>query len=116
MAAWPQGGCGSLHHGGAGSAILPNFLPMPALPGPHNTPVPAGVDRIQPLERDGFGMTRSLPLSRQPESHRGCRVFPKLFRHLRELSPGHCAARPTWAACRDALGMWTNPAWIHLEW
>lgn len=58
------------------------------------------------MERDGFGMTRSLPLSGQPESHRGCRVFPKLFRRLREPSqvtalPGH-----TWAACGDVLGMW----------
>lgn len=29
-----------------------------------------------------FGMTRSLPLSGHPRSHRECRVRPVLFRHL----------------------------------
>lgn len=103
-AARPQGGCGPLHTLLAGCAILPNFLPVPALPGPRSTPVPAGVGRVQALERDGFGMTRSLPLSGQPESHRGCRVFPKLFRRLREPSPGHCAARAHVGSLRGHWG------------
>nr|XP_013804077.1 PREDICTED: DALR anticodon-binding domain-containing protein 3 [Apteryx mantelli mantelli] len=46
---------------------------------------------IQSPERDGFGMTRSLPLSGQPESHRECRVCPKLFRRLHEPRVGHAA-------------------------
>ncbi|XP_051644543.1 uncharacterized protein LOC127471560 [Manacus candei] len=79
---------------GAGCETLPSFLPAPALPGtPHSPPVPAGAGRICPPERVSFGMTRSLPLSGQPESHRGCRVCPKLFQHLQEPSPGCRAAR-----------------------
>lgn len=77
---------------------------LPAHAGPRSTAVPAGVGRIQPLERDGFGMTRSLPLSQQPESHRGCRVFPKLFRRLREPSPGHCAARAHVGSLQERFG------------
>ncbi|XP_039551502.1 uncharacterized protein LOC120495743 [Passer montanus] len=39
----------------------------------------------------------------------------ELFRRLREPSPGHCAARAH-VGLRDALGMWMDPAWTHLEW
>lgn len=96
---------------GAGCVILPNVLPMPALPGPCSTPVPAGVGLIQPLERDGFGMTRSLPLSGQPESHRGCRVFPKLFRHLRTSPQATALPSPRGQPTGTLWGCgWIQPA------
>lgn len=38
--------------------------------------------QLYPQHGKCFGMTRSLPLSGHPRSHRECRVRPVLFRHL----------------------------------